>query len=63
MALMKKPKAKKLSKLEQEIEKIAAQLSPEQRALFEEAREIRRRIGRVPFKVTDLVREIRGDDD
>jgi len=43
------------------IESIEAQLSLKARKLLEEAREIRRRIGPVPFKTIDIIREIRGE--
>ena len=63
MTIKRKKRARPLSDLERKIAELEAQLTPEQRAIYEEACEIRRRIGKVPFKVTDLVREIRGDDD
>ena len=36
-------------------------MSPERRALYDEALELQRAIGPVPFRVVDLIREIRDD--
>ena len=48
--LKKRPSAEKLRSM-----------SPERRALYEEALELQEAIGPVPFRVVDLLREIRGD--
>jgi hypothetical protein len=62
--MVKNPKAKAFSnkKRNKPFESTAdleAKLTPEAKALLEESREIRRKVGPVPFKVRDLIREIR----
>ena len=59
----KKNKTKALTEVEREIAEIEARLTPEAKAILEEVREIRRKFGKMPFKVTDLVREMREGDD
>jgi hypothetical protein len=57
---MKNPKNKdRKDRKEESIQELEAKLTPEARALLEESREIRRKVGLVPFQIRDLIREIR----
>ena len=51
-------KKKRLLKLDS-IKELEARLSPEARKQLEEIRALRKAMGPVPFKVRDLIREIR----
>jgi len=62
MALKRKAKIGKPSKLDREMAELEAGLSPKAKALYEEILAIRASIGKVQFDVADLIREIREED-
>ena len=52
-------KKEAIRKLLEHSDDLEAKLSPEAKALLNEIRTLREKIGPVPFKVNDLIREIR----